>query len=548
MKPLPSRLAWLGPCLALACAPAAPERPGVLTVSKEQQGAWVRNFNPLLATDTARWPTTAGIYEPLLIYNTIQGEWVPWLATEWSWEGHTRLRFVVRDDVRWSDGVPLSVDDVLFTFHLLRDERALDAGGLWTHLADVRACGSTEVVFEFEKPWVPGLKAVASVPIVPAHRWREVEDPTHFANPDPVGTGPFTEVLLFEPQIWELGRNPHYWQEGRPAVEALRFPALPGNDQATLALIDGEIDWAGNFVPAIDRIFVDRDPEHHGYWFPAVGSTVFLYLNTTSPPLDDPRVRTAISHAIDRDLVVKVAMYDYATPSHPTGLSDGYRSWRIEPGTDWTRHDPEQARRLLDEAGLLAGSGGLRRGPDGQPLDLEITAPSGWSDWVRAAQVIARNLHEVGLDAHVRTYDFSAWFDQLQRGDFEASLGWCEEGPTPYEQLRGLLSAQSVRPVGQTAVRNWHRFGSDEADALIGALERTTDEAEQRRLAASLQEIFLREAPAIPLFPSPSWGEYSTARFTGFPTADDPYARLSPNHPPETLLVLTRLEPREGAR
>ena len=76
------------------------------------------------------------------------------------------------------------------------------------------------------------------------------------------------------------------------------------------------------------------------------------------------------------------------------------------------------------------------------------------------------------------------------------------------------------------------------------SFERTTDAAEQKRMASELQAVFAREVPTIPLFLSPAWGEYNTKRFTGFPTKDDPYAKLSPNQIPENLLVLTRLQPR----
>ena len=69
---------------------------------------------------------------------------------------------------------------------------------------------------------------------------------------------------MFRNQLYELGRNPYYWQPGIPKFDALRFPAFPSNDRANLALVFDEVDWAGNFVPAIDRVFVARATERHG--------------------------------------------------------------------------------------------------------------------------------------------------------------------------------------------------------------------------------------------------------------------------------------------
>ena len=536
----------------LACAdPVAPVPPGTMTVLQEQQAAWVRNFNPLLSTGGARWPTSAGIYEPLLIYNRATGDFVPWLASSYRWTEPARvLEFTVRPDVRWSDGQPFTADDVAWTLNLLKRFPALDAAGLWTFVQSVEVPDGPDartVQITFTRAYSPGLALVAHQPIVPRHVWEAVADPVAFANPDPVATGPFTEIVRFDPQVWELGKNPYYWQPGVPAVDTLRFPAVASNDQALLALIDGEVDWAGSFVPAITRTYVSRDPEHRGYWFPAVSDTVFLYPQTTAAPLNDARVRKALSLAIDRDLLVKVAMHDYAVPSHPSALSDGYRSWREEPASDtWVRHDPKAAAALLDEAGYKIGADGHRHGLDGAPLELPILCPAGWSDWVRAAQTIGHDLDAIGIHAPLQGLDFGTWFDRVSRGDFALTLGWSVSGPTPYAFYRGLLGSGTVKPVGEPAPSNWQRYGSPAADAQLTRFEATDDTAEQHALSASLQAVFADEAPAIPLFPTPAWGEYNTTRITGFPTAEDPYATLSPNTVPDALFVLTRVRPRSA--
>jgi len=158
--------------------------------------------------------------------------------------------------------------------------------------------------------------------------------------------------------------------------------------------------------------------------------------------------------------------------------------------------------------------------------------------------VISRNLQDCGIDAKLRTYDFSAWFEKLTRGDYDLSLGWTEEGDTPHGIYRGLMSARHRVPRGESASRNWERYDGAEADALLSRMEASVKREEQRALGVDLQQIFLRDLPAIPLFPSPSWGEYNSKRFVGWPNAENPYVRLSPNHPPETLLVMTQLEPR----
>jgi peptide/nickel transport system substrate-binding protein len=152
----------------------------------------------------------------------------------------------------------------------------------------------------------------------------------------------------------------------------------------------------------------------------------------------------------------------------------------------------------------------------------------------------------VGIDASVRTYDFSAWFQRVQEGNFDLSLGWSFEGPTPYSFYRWLMASATVNPIGVAAMGNWHRYGSAAADSALTAFEREPDPAAQRRLCDDLQRVFVAEAPAIPLYPNPSWAEYNTGRFSGFPSATDAYADPSPNKfdRGECLLVLTTLTPR----
>lgn len=547
--------AWLAALAAsftgLSCAGCAIERPeppaGVLSVSIEQTSAWVRNFNPLLPQGASRWPTRNGIYEPLQIYNGVTHKWVPWLAESAAWSPDLRTLSVgVRPGVLWSDGAPFTAGDVVFTFELLRAHKVFDSNDVWSFLESVRAPDERTVEMRLSRAFVPGMDSLLQQPIVPRHVWEKIADPMTFTNPEPVGTGPFTEVKVFRNQVYEIGKNPRYWQPGKPAVEGLRFLAFPSNDQANMALIEGAVDWSANFVPAIDRTFVARDPKDNHYWSPLFGSTVFLYANTARAPFGDVRIRKAVSRAIDREKLVQVAMYGYTRPADATGLSDAYADLRdAEAGAaDWMKYDTQAASALLDEAGATRGPDGMRQGPDGKPLHVDIQVVSGWSDWVRGGQVIASALRAVGIDAKLRLYDMSAWIDHLQRGDFDMAIAWSGEGPTPYRFYRWLMSPDTVVPLGQVAASNWHRFGDARAGELLSAFERTADPAEQGRLVRDLERRFADLAPAIPLFPGPLWGAYRTRRFEGFPSAENPYAKLTPNAAPESLLVLVELRPK----
>ena len=519
-----------------------------LTIYQEAQLSWVRNFNPLSPAGSARWPTSAGIYEPLFIYNSITAEFVPWLATQYEWnKNNTVLMMSTRNGVSWSDGEPFTAKDVAYTFNLKKKHRALDTRDSWGYLKEVTATSDTSLRFIFQRVYVPGFDAIASQSIIPKHIWKDVDDPVKFSNPDPVGTGPFTEIIRFGSQLWELGKNSNYWQTGKPFIDKLIFPAYPSNEQVTLALLSGELDWAGAFIPAVERVFVSKDPEHHHYWFPLTGHTTFLHTNTMDPILKDVRVRKAISYAIDRELVVKIGMYDYTEPAHVSGVSGQMSKWHsplLKIENDWTIYDVKKANTLLDDAGLMKDRHGQRYKKDGNPLEFDIIIVSGWSDWIRSAQVICQNLKKVGIKAKVKTYDFGAWISRMQKGEFEMAIGWAEKGPTPYPLYKGMMSSEYFQPIGQTADVNWHRFSLPSADSLFKKFEQTSYKQEIKNIIYELQYLFIEHAPSIPLFAEPSWAECNTKYFTNFPSKENPYGTLSPNYAPENLFVLLNVQNR----
>ena len=513
-----------------------------LIVYQENQISWVRNFEPLNPVSIPRWPTRGGIYESLYLNNPITTDWVPWLATNYKWENNNKkLLFTTRSNVQWSDGKPFSAHDVAYTLNLWNQYPALDTRNAWEYLKSVVAISDTLVQIDFKRIYVPGFEAIAGAPIIPKHIWKELEDPLDFSNPDPVGTGPFTEILRFNTQVWELGKNHNYWQKGKPYVEKLIFPTFSTNEQTTLALLSGKLDWAGAFIPAIQRIFVDKDPEHHHYWFRNTGHSTFLHTNTKDPILKDSNVRKAISYAINREQVVKVGMYDYTKPAHVTSLSGPMAKWHspeINDKENWTAFNLEKANELLDNAGYRWKNEKERIDANGLPIKFDIIVVSGWSDWVRSAQVISQNLKKIGIKATVRTYDFGAWIVRMQQGKFQMAIGWADKGSTPYNFFKGMMFSEYVKPIGETADINWHRFGIKEADYLIKEFEQTSDPKKMVNIIYKLQHLFIEHAPGIPLFTELSWAECNSKYFTNFPNAENPYGPLSPNESGVALTLL----------
>lgn len=542
-------------CLLLTACSSKPAATSAdkkyLTINHEQVSTWVRNFNPFSATPLG--PTNTAIYEPMMIYNKATGQLVPWLATEFSWNTeNTVLTFKIRPNVKWSDGEAFSAADVLYTFNLLKTNDTLVGTAtsvLREYIDSMTAPDASTVVFNFKSVYTPALYDIANQPIVPEHVWKDVSDPLTYTNDNPVATGPFTQVTKFESQIYILEKNPYYWQEGKPAFDGLRYPAFADNDAANLAMANGEIDWAGNFVPDVEKTYVSKDPANFHYYFVG-GDLVSLTINTAIKPFDNAEVRKAVSMGINRDMIVQTAMYNYIAPSDATGLSDSYTTWKdpaaVAAGT-WTKYDVAKANEILDAQGLKKGTDGIRLDQDGKPMHYTLIIPAGWTDWISAAQIISENMKDLGIAIEVQTPEESTWTDTVTKGQFEWIIGYHAGGPSPYNFYRDVMSQLTSVPVGQNANWNWGRFVSPEADALLDEFSKISDPAKQKEIMNKVEMLFVDLAPVIPLFPGPDWDEYNTTHFDGFPSKENPYAAGAP-YPfapyNTTLIVLTTITPK----
>ena len=499
--------------------------PRLLTIPREDMGTFTRNFNPF--TTNSAPMTGQAIYEPLLIVNPLNGEITPWLAESWAMsEGATALTFHLRPGVTWSDGRPLVAKDVVTTFAV---HRAV-AGG-YDYLDSVTANNATAVTLIFTRPNSVALQELGSQLIAPDHVWSAISEPAKFPNPDPVATGPFTRVAGFQAQSFDL--------------MPIRMLAFAGNDSANLAAVNGDVDWAPQYMADIQTAYIDKDPDHRHYWFPGADSTIQWTLNTTKAPYNDVAFRKALSRAIDRKTICATGMSGYAQPADPTGLGEGFQAWK-DPAVaalPLCTFDKAAAAAALDAAGYRLGADSKRHGLDGKPLALTIQVGSTSSDWLSVAQIIVQNLADVGISATIDSPDWTEVTAALETGTFETAVCWSTLGATPYTYYEATMSTQKVKPIGTHALENYHRFGDQRATELLSQFAATTDRARQIEICHEIQQRYADQLPVIPLFPGPVWGAYTDEHFTGWPSQDHPYASLS-TRSATTVLVLNSLRPR----
>lgn len=491
---------------------------------------FTRNFNPYLTnTRTAsRW-----IYEPLILINPLDGEENPWLASEWAQPDARTIVMTIRDDVQWSDGEDLTPDDVAFTFQLLKDTPALDIKGAWQHLDSVEVDGG-DVVFHLKSEDAPSLSIIGQTMIVPEHLWADVDDPGTWRNEKPVGTGPFV-LGNYNDQQYSMDRNADYWQADSIEIEHIILPAT--NSQ--LDTVTRGYDWAYAFISDVEGTWGAASP-HNAWWFPP-GGVISLMPNLEVAPFDDVNVRRGIALALDRDEIAETASEGYMEPAGQTGLilpnQEEYLNPEI-PDAGMLIQDTDAALAAFAESGYTL-DGDRLVGPDGEQLEFALTTANGFSDWTRAAQTVQRQLAEVGVKVSLKLPQPAGYQSAISNGDFEMAIGGMGNGDV-YQAFNNLLSSEFYVPVGETTANNFQRYQSDDADALLAEYRATVDPAEQQEIVNELQTLVYDDLPVIGLYYGGIWGLFSDAKFTGWPSEEDPYM-IPQNYDSAPLMIFTHL-------
>ncbi|HEY5003626.1 MAG TPA: ABC transporter substrate-binding protein [Ktedonobacteraceae bacterium] len=515
----------------------------VLNIVPSPKGDFTNGFSPY--SSSANYGSQGMIYETLLFFNRMNGDVKPWLAQSYVFSSNaTVLTFHLRTDVKWSDGQPFTSDDVAFTLNMLKQYPAADTNGLWQYITQVQASDSSTVVITMKQPYTPLLWYLAGQTwIVSKHGYASAGDPTKYADINPIGTGPFL-LKSFSPQLIDLKKNPTYWQPGKPAVSEIRYPSFNSNTSAELLLTRGDVDWTGLFTPNIQQTYVSKDPAHNHYWFPS-RNIVMLYLNTAKAPFNQLAVREAISSAIDRDKIYKIAESNYEPVSSPTGLVLPSNQSSLDSAYANTSFALDTARstQLLQGAGFTKGSDGIYADKSGKKLSFSINVVTGWTDWVTADQIIADNLTKIGIQAKVNSISFTSYFSALQMGSFDMAISWTNPGPTPFYLYNALLNSTNSAAVGQQASSNFERWINPTTDKLLAQYATTTDSSLQQQALNGLQQVMVEQLPSIPLVYGATWYEYSSRNFAGWPSANNAYASPAPFDFPDAEVVALSLTP-----
>ncbi|CAG0935779.1 Periplasmic dipeptide transport protein [Thermoflexales bacterium] len=492
--------------------------------------AWgpASTWNPFQPGSLANTTGSIGfVYEFLFAFDPQTGELTPWLAESGTWKDDNTYEVKLRKGLTWSDGTPLTSADVKFTFDLGQKYAALWFAPMWRYLTGVTAPDETTVVLAFEDPlYQEFANNLYNIPIVPEHLWKDKteEDITVGANEKPVGSGAYLYLSNAEDRnIWV--RNDNWWGTsvfGQPAPKYIVDIRTSSNNVALGMVVQGQIDLSNNFLPGVAELankgYVKTYFAQQPYMLSA--NTAVLFLNTTKKPMDDAKFRKALAFAIDVPSIVNTAYAGLVAPASPTGLLPSlskYDDQDLIKNLGYT-YDPDQAKQLLAAAGYKDTDGdGFVEAPDGAKIELEVTCPSGWTDWMAAIDVIATSAQAAGINIKAATPDYGAWNTALQGGTFDMTLNnWAAMSNTPWT-LYNLLFRHPIQEQMQSG--NFGRYDNQTAFDLVDALAtvKADDEAGMKEAVSKIQELMLTEVPMIPLWYNGMWAQWSESAWTNWP-------------------------------
>lgn len=538
-----------------AAAPAA--SPTTLRMIPEMSTGFIRNYNPLSNAGSRIRTTRDFMYEPLLIVNEMQGGQIHYRLAESATfsDNLLSLDLTLRDQLKWSDGQDITVDDFIFTLELLEKHPELDQAGLMNgKITGVEKLSDQTVRLQLAEANYGFLAELAnSVYMVPKHDWQNVDNPTTYTNENPVASGPMTEIARFTSNIYVQCRNPHYWDADNLNVDCLEVPQVVDNNAALVAAQNGSIDWFAIGMMEPERVYVSHNPEHHRFWFPA-GGTVALAMNFNNqrPALAEAfsslEFRKALSLSMDRPNMVTFANPAATLMTDITGMGATYAAWENpEVAAEYAQYlqfNLEQAKAYLAAGGFVdTNNNGYVETPNGLPLQIEIQVPNGWTDWVNTVEIAVEGLRDAGINARMSTPEWGLMIDRRASGEFEMLTNGYGTGSDPFNYFNGGFHSQYQDICNEAGTQGWFaisRYCNPQLDALLDSFNQTADQAERMSIMHEIQAVWAADMPTIPLYNNPLWYQYSTERFEGWWSASNPKGNPSatPGNPARLLLLL----------
>ena len=399
----------------------------------------------------------ANIFEGLTRFAS-DGSIIPGLAESWEIsEDGTTYTFPLHDGVMFHDGTTMDAEDVKFSLDRARAEDSTNAQkALFAGIESVTAAGPLTVEVTLSEPNgnFPFNMAWGDAVIVAPETVEQLAT-------TPIGTGPFTFSEWVQGDHVTLVRNENYW--GEPvALSTATFKFISDGNAAFAAMMAGDIDAFPNF-PAVELLSqFESDPRFEVVVGSTEGETI-LAMNNKQPPFDDPKVRAAVAHAIDRQAIIDGAMFGYGTP---IGTHFAPHNPAYVDQTALSLHDIEKSKALLAEAGFA----------NGFETTLDLPPPSYAR---RGGEIIAAQLAEVGITAKINNVEWAQWLETVFKGK--------NFGMT-------IVSHTEPMDIGIYANPDYYfQYDNPDFQALMTKLNTTTDPEARNALLGEAQTMIAQD-------------------------------------------------------
>lgn len=504
-----------------ALAQTQPRRGGTVVIALIQEPGGLNRFLTNQSGAILGKMVVEGLFEPDAsgVYRPVLAAELPTLANGGlSGDGLT-VRFKLRPGVKWSDGKPLTADDLVFTWQAYADPTSAPAGDAitpaWRQIEDVRKLDDLVVEVRMKRP-NPAYLELFNI-VLPRHIFDGKTTVTnqHPQFRTPLGTGPFMV------QEWRTGdsivfaRNPHYREPGKPYLDQVIAKVTPNREVALQSLIRGEVDTmffpVTGDLPALMKASREGRPIRV-----AVQSTKswveWLWLNMSDngqpgrphPVLGDPAMREAIDHAINRQQILDQV---FSGLGQLTGslIYSGWAATEIAA----TPFSTAKANQLLDAAGWVRGSDGVRS-KGGTRASLRFQTIAGDRTRELYQQMIQQNLRDVGVEVRIQNVPSNVIFGShkdgglIKRGNYDILMSRAGYVIDPISWVNNFTTDQ-IPSAQNVEGGNTMFYSNADYDRLVTQAAASVDREERKRLYARTAQLFAMDRPALPLYSS-AWG------------------------------------------
>ena len=511
-------------------APAQAEDPVVLTIGI---GEDIDSANPFTGLSSLAYEIFTLQYPTLTQYASEDFGIVPGLAESWEESPDQKYwTYKLRPGMKWSDGTPLTAEDVAYTFNRIIDGKyeKTNFGSYTESMVRAEALDDVTVRIEVSRP-SPVMDHLF-VFILPKHIWegidgKEVRKYENVGTPDSptVGSGPFVMVERQPGQFTRLQVNPNWWGGQRP-VDEIIFKVYNNPDALGQALKTGEIDFAQGLdlgvyeslqgIPEITT--VSAQPASYSEIAFNTGAALDngTPIGDGNPLLKDKALRQALNWAVDRQAIVDKVLGGQGQPG-TTIIPPLYTQWHLNPANPYT-YDPAKANELLDAAGYPVGSDGVRADAQGNRLSFRLTYRTDDPNSQKSAEFAQSYFKDVGVEINLEGVSEDALYEVVGQGNFDMfEWGWGVEPDPNYMLSTFTCSSRSYEEDGTIYANLSDSFYCNpEYDKLFDEQAQETDFAARQAIVMEMQQMLYDDAPYLITYYANGLQAFRNDRFTGW--------------------------------